>query len=105
MSTESDGYVSFGVGLLFGMGVGAVLGLLLAPKSGTMLRSELCTMAHSVPDNVNQTLDDTKDKCSNMIDRTRYSIEKQVNKFNNALKAGKMASAKKREELDEDLGY
>lgn len=105
MSTESDGYLSFGVGLIFGIGIGAALGLLLAPKSGDEIRSNLRDIAQELPDNLNQTVDDTKDKCSNFLDKTRYSFEKQVNQINNAFKAGKMAAAKKKEELEDELGY
>ncbi|MEW5818890.1 MAG: YtxH domain-containing protein [Cyanobacteriota bacterium] len=105
MSTESDGYISFGVGLVFGMGIGAALGLLLAPKSGNEIRTNLKNIAHDLPGNLNQTMDDTKDKCESFIDKTRYSIEKKFSKIDNAIRAGKMAAAKQSEELEEELGY
>lgn len=105
MSTESDGYVSFGVGLLFGISLGAVLGVLFAPKSGDEIRSDIRNLAQDVPDNVNQSLDETKEKCNSIVNRTRYSIENQISKVNSAIKAGKMASAKMQEDLEEDIGY
>lgn len=103
MSTESDGYLSFGVGLVMGLGLGAALGILLAPKSGRALRSDLCKMAHDLPDNLNQSVDDTKDKCVNIFDKTKYAMEKHITQINEAFKAGKMAAAKKKEELEEGL--
>ena len=105
MSTESDGYLSFGVGFIFGLGLGGILGVLFTPKSGDELRSDLRNIAQSLPDNINQTVNDTKNKCGNFIDVTRYSIEKKFNKIDNAIKAGKMAAAKRREEFEEELGY
>jgi gas vesicle protein len=107
MSTESDGYLSFGVGMLLGMGIGAVLGLLLTPKSGQQMRSDIRSMANELPSNVNQNLDNTKDRAMSLIDKTKYNFEKQVKQIDDAIRAGKMAAAKKREELEEEemTGY
>ena len=105
MSTESDGYVSFGVGLFFGISIGAILGVLFAPKPGNELRSDICNLAQEVPENVNNSLDETKEKCNSIVNRTRYSIENKISKVNSAIKAGKMASAKMQEGLEEDIGY
>lgn len=105
MSKDKDGYISFGVGLIFGLGLGAALGLLLTPKSGEDMRTGIKDMAHKIPDNVNMGIDETKDKCSNLIDMTKYMFEKQFNQIQGALKAGKMAAAKKREEFEEEIGY
>lgn len=103
MSTESEGYLSFGVGLIFGMGLGAAIGLLVAPKSGQELRSELNQLAHEFPQSFNTNLDDTKEVCHGYIDKVRYTIEKQIRQVGEAFKAGRMAAAKKREQLEEDL--
>lgn len=105
MSKEKDGYISFGVGLIFGLGVGTVLGMLYAPKSGEDLRTNIKDAANKIPDNVNSGIGETKDKCNNMIDMTKYMFEKQINQIQGALKAGKMAAAKKKEEYEEELGY
>lgn len=106
MSTESDGYISFGVGLLFGVSIGAILGLLLTPKSGKEMRSDLCQLTKEVPEVISSGVDNTKDKCSDMIDKARYVLDKQIHNINDSLKAGKMAAAKKREELEDGLaGY
>lgn len=101
MSNDSDGSLSFGVGFIFGVGLGAILGLLIAPKSGAELRTELKSMANDLPDNLNTGLDDTKDKCCSYVDNVRYNVEKQFKQINDSIKAGKMAAAKKKEELEE----
>jgi gas vesicle protein len=107
MSTESESYLSFGIGVLLGMGVGAAIGILIAPKSGEDMRSDLRDMAKNMPGNVNLNMDDTKDKAMNFIDKTRFGFEKQIKEIDDAIKAGKMAAAKKREELEEEdlMGY
>lgn len=103
MSQESDGYISFGAGIIFGLGVGAILGILYAPKAGQTLRSDIKEMANDLPDNFNSSIEHTRSKAKNIIDKTKYAIEKQISQVGEAFKAGKMAAAKKREELEEGL--
>ena len=106
MSKDSDVYLSFGVGLILGAGIGVILGVLFAPKSGDRLRNDLKGMADRLPDNVHQNIAETKKSYSGFVDSMRYTVEKQVSNVHDALKAGKMAADKKREELEENFtGY
>ena len=83
MSKNSDDPMIFVAGTLFGIITGVIAGLALSPKSGREMRKEI-----------------VKKVSSDSIVRVKYTIENQINKINDALKAGRMAAAKRKEEME-----
>lgn len=103
MSKGSDSSISFGVGLLFGVLAGVAAGVFFAPKSGKETRQELINITSNI--NKGQKLDNCRSASVDMINRMKYTIEKQLNKINDAIKAGKMAAAKRKEEFESGYNY
>lgn len=66
---ESGG--SFLMGLLAGTILGAGLGMLFAPKSGSELRSQIGDQAGRLRDAANETYSQATEKVSQMMDRGR----------------------------------
>lgn len=86
MSKNSDDSIIFVAGTLFGIITGVVAGLALSPKSGKEMREEI-----------------VKKVSSESMIKVKCSIENQINKLNQAIKAGRMAAAKEKEEVE--AGY
>lgn len=84
MSKTSDDSMIFIAGTLFGVLTGVIAGLALSPRPGREVREEIA-----------------KKVSSDSVLRVKYSIEKQFEKIYGAVKAGRMAAAKRREELEE----
>lgn len=105
MSRKSDSAISFGVGILFGVLGGLVAALLLAPKSGDETRKELLAVADSLVKEKKPNVIYIKKMNTTAIAKLQYTIETQFNKVIEAIKAGRMASAKKREELESAYKY
>ena len=100
MSKDS---VSFGVGLLFGVVAGVVAGVLYSPRSGEEMRQELkCTVDNLIKED---EVDTCKTVSIDMLNKMKYTIEKQISKVNDAIRAGKMAAAKRKEELESGFSY
>lgn len=88
------------VGLLLGAAGGVTLGLLTAPKSGKELRGELKESARTLPDRASELMDDTLDLYASGVNYAQLAVEEQTMRVKRAVQAGKLAAAKKREELD-----
>jgi len=86
MSKNSDDSMIFVAGTLFGIMAGVILGLALSPRSGKEMRSEI-----------------VKKVSSDSMVKIKDGIEGQIGKINDAIKAGRMAAAKRKEELE--AGY
>ena len=100
---ESDS--GFGLGAwLFGMFIGAVGGvtvrLLTAPKSGTDLRGAPKPGGKRLPERVSELMDDTLELYASGVNYAQLAVEEQSMRVKRAVAAGKLAAAKKREELD-----
>jgi gas vesicle protein len=104
MSSLSDNAVSYGVGLLGGVVAGVLIGVLFAPKSGEEMRKDLMEVTDKLCSE-NDALSKCKDSSIDLVNRTKYTVEKQLNKVLEAVRAGKMAAAKRREELDAGYNY
>ena len=91
-------------GLIFGLLIGAVggaaLAFLTAPKSGDQMRHDLSRGAKDVPERLGEIVDDSLDLYASLINYAQVSVEEQAMRFNRALAAGKLAAAKKREEIE-----
>ncbi|EKE02837.1 MAG: hypothetical protein ACD_20C00326G0006 [uncultured bacterium] len=104
MSKASNSSVSFGVGLLFGVVAGVVSGVLLSPKPGEELRQDIKEAVDNLCQDKKE-LNSCKSISVDLINKMKYTIEKQIAKMNGAIKAGKMAAAKRKEELESDYSY
>lgn len=95
----------FGLGSwLFGLFLGALGGvtvaLLTTPKSGKELRGTLRESAKAIPERASELLDDTLDLYASGVNYAQLAVEEQSMRVKRAVAAGKLAAAKKREELD-----
>jgi len=67
---SSDGTVGTAVTfLLIGLGVGAAVGLLLAPKSGRQLRKDLRRSCDEALDTVSDWTDEAKDRFEKVVEK------------------------------------
>jgi gas vesicle protein len=73
---REDGGGSFLMGLLAGTVLGAGLGMLFAPKTGSELRSQLGEQAGRLRNQANDTYQQASDKVSQMVDRGREAYER-----------------------------
>ena len=105
--SDSDSYDSgdFGLGawlfgLILGIFGGLAVGLLTAPKSGTELRVKLREQAEDLPERVSELVDDSLDLYASGVNYLQLVMEEQTMRVKRAVAAGKLAAAKKREELE-----
>jgi gas vesicle protein len=76
-SSENGGSVGTAVTfLLIGLGAGALVGLLLAPKSGKQLRRELRGRYDDAREAVEDFADEAKDRVEEVLDRGSEIAEK-----------------------------
>ena len=78
--------------LVAGLGIGALVGVLLAPKSGDETREWLATKYNDGMDSVNAKVKQTRQQVSELIDRGQQQVGEAVDKgreaFNKAKAAG-----------------
>ena len=101
--TRDDGGFGVGtwlVGLMLGICGGATVALLVAPKSGTEMRGKLRETAEDLPDRVSELVDDSLDLYASGVNYLQLVMEEQTMRLKRAVAAGKLAAAKKREELE-----
>lgn len=67
---------SFLMGLLAGTVLGAGLGMLFAPKSGSELRNQLSEQAERLRSTANERYHQASDKVSQMVDRGREAYDR-----------------------------
>lgn len=77
-SEDRSVLVSVLAGIGIGVLVGAVAGLLLAPKSGQETRDELGKSVSELSDKVTELGRQVSTKVSNAVDRTRASISQKL---------------------------
>jgi gas vesicle protein len=87
-------------GLLFGVLGGLTLGILTAPSPGTETRGKLREKVRVLPDRVSELVDDTLDVYATGVNYLQVAMEEQSQRVKHAVAAGKLAAAKKREELE-----
>ncbi len=98
MPKDSDNAVVFGVGIIFGVLAGAAIGVLTAPKSGEEVREKIKETVDIYSNKKCDEIAKTKIASVNMIKKMGFTIEKQISRLNDAVKAGRMAAAKRKEE-------
>jgi len=91
MSEHGSGGLEFLAGLFLGGMVGVIAGLMLAPKSGEEMRSELAERGIGLRDELQKRAGDLQEKVPAFVDEQRSRVE-------DAIEKGKEAAAKKRQE-------
>lgn len=105
--TDSDdrndggfGLGSWMFGLMLGICGGATIAILTTPKSGTEIRGQLRETARDLPDRMSELVDDSLDLYASGVNYLQLVMEEQTMRLRRAVAAGKLAAAKKREELE-----
>jgi gas vesicle protein len=73
---REDGGGSFLMGLLAGTVLGAGLGMLFAPKTGSEIRTQLGEQAGRLRSSANETYQQASEKVSQIMDRGREAYER-----------------------------
>ncbi len=76
---------------LAGLGVGAVVGVLYAPSSGSEMRETLRSKADDGRDFVKERARKAKEQASDLVDRGREVAKQQKEQFKSAYEAGRQA--------------
>ena len=105
MSGKSENALAFGIGTLVGVLAGVAAAILFSPKSGEEMRKELRIAARKIVKENAPNIVYTNKINSAAFVRLQYTIESQFNKVIDAIKAGRMAAAKRREELESAYKY
>ena len=98
--TSGSGTGPWLFGLLIGVLGGAALALLTAPRSGSEMRGAIKQTANDIPDRVSTLVDDSLDLYASALNYSQLVIEEQTLRLKRAVAAGKLAAAKKREEIE-----
>lgn len=105
MSRRSDEALSFGIGTLAGVLIGVAAALFFTPKSGAEMRKELKAASKKLLNGKYTQILYTNKVSREQLVRLQYGIEKQFNKVIDAIKANRMALAKRREESESTYNY
>ncbi len=76
---------------LAGLGVGAVVGVLYAPKAGAEMRQVIRERAEEGRDFVRDRAREARDQASQWVDRGRDYLNQQKEQFRSAYEAGRQA--------------
>jgi len=76
---------------LAGLGVGAAVGVLYAPKSGDEMRDVIRSRAQDGADRARQQARRAREQASDWVDRGRDLLNQQKEQFRNAYEAGRQA--------------
>jgi gas vesicle protein len=87
MADEGGGFGWF----LAGLGLGALLGVLYAPKSGRETREDLLRSAEEGREYVNNRARQARAQADQWVDRGREVLQKQKDQFTAAVEAGRQA--------------
>ncbi len=84
---DSNGFLWF----LAGLGVGAAVGVLYAPKAGDEMRDTIRSKAQESADSARQQARRAREQASDWVDRGRDVINQQKEQFRSAYEAGRQA--------------
>jgi len=104
MTDNNEGkLVNFIAGVLIGSAIGAITGLLVAPKAGTETRHQLAEGLHDSQDKASKFLDEFKGSTEKLLNETRKTIEDKINLLTDSIKAGKKAAGDTKKEIAEPV--
>jgi len=86
MSDNAGSKFSF---FLVGMGIGALLGILFAPKSGEETREYLSSKADEGRDYAQKKARELRERAEDLIERSKEIMSKQKDALSSAVEAGK----------------
>jgi len=76
---------------LAGLGIGAAVGILYAPKAGEETRQQLRAAAEEFPDNVKERARQAREQAGTWADRGREYLNQQKDQVRTAYEAGRKA--------------
>ncbi len=85
--SDSNGFLWF----LAGLGIGAAVGILYAPKSGRETRETIWQAAEDGREAVTTRARQAKDQASQWVDRSKQYVDTQKEQIKSAFEAGKQA--------------
>lgn len=88
--SDDNGVSKFGF-FIAGMGIGAILALLFAPRSGKETRDYLSQKAEEGKDFVRVKGKELRGQAEELVEKSRDIVSKQKEKLSAALEAGKQA--------------
>lgn len=94
---------SFWVGIAVGGVVGAVAGLLYAPKPGHEMRGQIKDTSRRAQDKVTNLTQSVKGTAGQAVQSSRDFIEQQRRRVQEAVESGKSAADEKRSEMEAQL--
>jgi gas vesicle protein len=103
MENRSAGWELLG-GLAIGAIGGFMLGMMVAPKSGTDTRERLGDSITDLRERTNDLLENVRGNTETLLNTTRQAIEEKMALLNEAVEAGRKAADYKRAELIEQEG-
>jgi gas vesicle protein len=86
MSDNVGSKVSF---FLVGLGIGALIGILFAPKSGEETRDYLASKAEEGRDYAQKKARELRERAEDLIERSKEILAKQKDAISSAVEAGK----------------
>ena len=76
---------------LAGLGIGAAVGVLYAPKSGRETRDDIARYAHEGSDYVKDRAKQYRTQANQWVDRGKEAVNQQKEQIRNAVEAGRQA--------------
>ena len=84
---DGSGFLWF----LAGLGIGAAVGILYAPKPGDETRQRLRTVAEDLPDNVKERARQAREQAGSWAEKGRDYLNQQKEQVRSAYEAGRQA--------------
>jgi gas vesicle protein len=89
MMSERDG--SGFLWFLAGLGIGAAVGILYAPKSGDEVRQQLRAVAEDLPDKAKERARQAREQAGSWAEKGRDYLNQQKDQIRSAYEAGRQA--------------
>jgi gas vesicle protein len=84
---EGSGFLWF----LAGLGIGAAVGILYAPKSGDEVRQRIRAVAEDMPETVKERARQAREQAGSWAEKGRDYLNQQRDQIRNAYEAGRQA--------------
>lgn len=90
------------VGFVLGILLGALGGILFAPKPGKEFQGDVQDFVNTLPDNLNALTAQSKVRYTEILAKSKFGLEQQLEKLQERKKAVRIAQAKQRETQDQE---